>query len=217
MKYKKLIIGITVISPFVLFAIISFFTTRFNEPIIEFTKNYPLVAPLIIIGWRIVGMVIPPIPGGAVSIAMIPIFGWFWSFIYASVGLLIGCSISFLLARKYREPLVEKFVPLKQLHTWEDKVSDNMHFATFVAIRFTTGPVLDFISYVAGLSKISFTKFFIATALTLIPDALFYYLGDNIYQASTPVALASLMLFVLAYYVLQKAKFFELLKDKFKK
>lgn len=180
--------------------------------IIAFTKAHPLVAPLILIFWRIIAIVIPPIPGGIVSLAVLPIFGWFWTFVYSFIGMTIGSTIAFLIARRYREPVVKHFVPLQQMHKWEGKMSSKTEFFTFLTLRFVTNPVFDFMSYVAGLSKISFWKFFLATLITLLPDALVYFLGDTVYksfyQENPYVGILSLILFAVILYVISKKRFF---------
>lgn len=177
--------------------------------IITFASQNKLLLISTVIIYRVLAIVIPPLPGGAISIALIPVFGWQLSFLVSSVSVLIGTSISFFLARKFREPLVKNFIPLQQLHKWETKLSQKRKLWAFLVIRFTTGPILDFISYAAGLSKISFKNFFLATTITLIPDAFFYYLGETAYKVSSYLALALLVVFFTVFLILKKKKFFE--------
>lgn len=212
-KQTKLIAAITIISPILGLSLLLSWVPQHTERLIQITQENPTMAPLVLISWRIIGIIIPPIPGGIVSIALIPVFGWFWSFVYAAVGVLVGSSIAFLLARRFREPLVKRFVPLQQMHQWEDKFTKDTKFMTFLAIRFTTGPILDFISYVAGLTKISYKNFFLTTAITLLPDAFYYYVGEEVYKRNTPVAIVGIIVFISVFYILQKAKFFEKTKE----
>lgn len=181
------------------------------ETLKVFFAEHPLVGPIVIILWRIIGIVIPPIPGGILSISLIPVFGWWWSFVYAAIGLIIGTSISFWLARIFRERVVKVFVPLQQIHQWEDKLSNKTEFFAFLGIRLTTGPVMDFISYVAGLSKMSYKHFLGATIIALIPDLIIYYIGDSIYnslyQKSSYLAGGILIILIIIIY-LHKSSFF---------
>lgn len=183
--------------------------TKINA-IVEFTKAYPILAPVLLILWRILAIVIPPIPGGLLSIALIPVFGWWQSFLYSAIGVLVGTSIAFLLARKYQEPFVKKFVPLQQLHEWQDKISQRTQFFTFLGIRLTTGSVSDYISYIAGLSKIKFRYFFLATLISLWSDLVIFYIGGKAYQASAYLAISLTLIFVAAAYLNSKFKFFKL-------
>lgn len=177
--------------------------------LIQFSKDHPFVAPIVIILWRIIAIVIPPLPGGVLSLALIPILGWFPSFIYATIGLMIGASMAFLLARRFREKLVQKFVPLQDLHKWQNKLSGKKEFLTFLIIRITTESAMDFISYIAGMSKISFNKFFWATLIAILPNALFYYLGESIFKGlsygnSILPGIVTLIFIILIYYIIRK-------------
>lgn len=180
----------------------------------NFAENHPILAPFLVISWRALAIIIPPLPGGIISWALLPAFGWFWTFIFAATGIIFGTTVGFFLARHFREKLVEKFVPLKELSIWENKISPKTELMGFIIIRLTTGPVMDFMSYVAGLSKISFKYFFIATAISLIPDALLYYLGESVYESfygkNNEYASLSFILIIvlLALYLIYKSKFF---------
>lgn len=183
------------------------------DAIIAFAKEHTFLAPFLVIFWRILAIVIPPLPGGVVSLALLPAFGWFWSFIFSSLGMLIGTSLAFALARKFREPFVKRFVPLQELHHWEEKLSARTEFLGFLVLRFTTGPVMDFISYLAGLSKISYPRFILATLISLLPDTILYYAGEefymNLYTKDAYWGLVIFAVVVITAYVIYKSKFFK--------
>lgn len=185
MPKQKFWSWVTIILTIVTIASVLIIVPAHQKEITSFTLAHPLLAPVIIIFFRMIAMIIPPIPGGILSFALIPVLGWFWSYIYAVIGMTIGASIAFFIARKFREPVVAKFVPLQQLHTWEKQLSGKTEFTTFLVIRMTTGPIMDFISYVAGLTRISFKKFLIATLIAEIPSIVVYYLGGEVYKKFT--------------------------------
>lgn len=184
----KLPLGIGVFT-FVLtaIAIILFltFVPEYQAQLIEITKNYPFLAPFIIISWRIIAIVIPPIPGGILSFAFIPIIGWFWAYVYSEIGVLIGTSIAFFIARKFREPVASRFVPVQSLHAWEDKLSKKKEFFAFLGLRIAAASVMDFISFAAGLSKMSYRKFILATLIAELPLMAWYYFGEVAYDQYT--------------------------------
>lgn len=189
------------------------FVPAYLEEIINFATIHPVLAPFLVIIWRILAIIIPPLPGGVVSFALLPAFGWFWSFIFAAIGMLIGTSIAFYLARRFRLPLVKKFLPLQELNAWESRLSERTEFLGFLALRMTTGPVMDFISYVAGLSNITYRKFILATAISLVPDAFIFFAGEelykNVYKKNTYWNLVALVIFMVVAYVIYKSRFFK--------
>ena len=212
-KDTKIIASTTIILTLLCLTFLSFWIPGHLPDVIQFSHQHKILTPIFIISWRILSVVIPPIPGGMVSIVLIPVFGWFWSYIYGLTGVLIGASISFFLARTFREKIVNKFVPLQQLHSWEGRITDKTEFLAFLLIRLTTGPVLDFMSYIAGLSKISYPKFLVVTIIALLPDALVYYLGGEIYSAfyrqNAYLGALSLIIIGVCVYFVSKKGFFK--------
>lgn len=211
-KETKIVAAITALLPISTAIALAFWLPNHIDKVASLAKTYPTVAPALIVFWRILSIIIPPIPGAIVSFSLIPVFGWFLSFVYAAIGIVIGQIIAFALARKFREPLVKRFVPLQTLHKWETKLSSQTEFLAFLGIRLATGYIADFISYAAGLSKISFKKFLAATLIVLPLDAVLYWAGGKVYEASPYVAAASLVGAVILFYTLQKSKIFEKIK-----
>lgn len=181
-----------------------------NSPqqVITAIKIHPYLGALLLILWRIVGIIFPAIPAGVVSFAAVPIFGWLRTYLYTLTGILIGTSTSFFLARKFREPLIGRFVPLKKIHEIEDKLSAREEFFAVLVLRLFTAPVMDFSSYAAGLSKISFPKFFLATFIASIPDIAIFYFGEQFYKTffgrSLIVAVSVLFFIGTGYFVLKR-------------
>lgn len=99
---------------------------------------------------------------------------WVWNFIGAES----GAIAAFLIARKFREPVVARFAPLERIHQWQDKVSQRRQFWSFTGLRAASLIAFDFVSYAAGLTRLSFRTFVIATFLIDIPAGfLFFYFG----------------------------------------
>ena len=188
-----------------------FFFRNSPEQVILAIKTHPYLGPLLLILWRIIGIIFPAIPAGVVSFAVVPIFGWLRTYLYTVTGIMIGTSISFFLARKFREPLVKRFIPIKKIHKLEDRLSERQKFLGLVAIRLFTVPVMDFSSYAAGLTRISFPKFFLATLIASIPDIGIFYFGEKLYETifgrSVIIAVGALFFMGTGYFVLKRFVF----------
>jgi uncharacterized membrane protein YdjX (TVP38/TMEM64 family) len=72
--------------------------------------SYGAYSPLAFILLQIVQVVVAPIPGGAIEFLGGYIFGVKAGFFYSMVGLLMGSSLAFGLARIFEKWVVEKFV-----------------------------------------------------------------------------------------------------------
>jgi len=166
----------------VLLIVLIFFNPYRLDSTLEFTREHLYVGAILLVLLRITGMIIPMIPGGIVSFAVVPIFGWFATYIYTALGIVIGTSIAFWLARIYREPLVTRFVSLKRVHELEKQISGRRQFIAVLAFRLFTVPVVDISSYIVGLTKISYKKFLLATFLATVPETLIFYFGEEFYK-----------------------------------
>lgn len=145
----------------------SIFTPSLKESITHLSQSYFWLIPFLIILARILGVVIPPITGGWISLLMIPYLGWFPVYIFDVIGGLAGSTIAFWLARKYREKILVSFLSLNKVVAWEKKISPKNHLMTFFALRLLTGPISDYVSYIAGLTTISLANYVIATFLSI--------------------------------------------------
>lgn len=208
LKNRKLLILIVLLLLVLLLFSIYIIYQNFSQDLISAINTHSYIGPAILILWRMVGIIIPAIPTGIVSFAAIPIFGWLLTYVYTVIGILIGTSISFFLARKFREPLVGKFVPLKKLHKLEGELSERKRFMAIFLIRLFTVPVMDFSSYAAGLTRISFPKFFLATLLASFPDIAIFYFGEKLYQTlfgkQIIVAVAALFFLGTGYFIIKR-------------
>jgi len=203
-KKAEVIILTTLILSLGSLAIIFFWVSEHFETMTALSAEHTILVPFLLVSWRVLAIIIPPIPGATMSLALLPILGWFKVFIYTNLGILIGTSTAFFLARHFREPLVHKFMPLKHFAKWQSKISEETEFVAFLGIRLATGPIIDFVSYIAGLSKISFTKFFLATLVSILPDAFIFYVGETIYHKNVYLAIGLIIVFMLAFYVSTK-------------
>ncbi len=144
---------------------------------------HPVLAPVIFILLRAVPVVVAPIPGVVFDLVGLAVFGWKFGLILALIGGHLGASIAFFIGRYFREPVVRYVVPLQKLHEFESQYSERQKFWTLVAVRFITSPFFDYVSYAAGLTKMSFGTFLLSTFIGVLPFSFFiYYFGGIIFN-----------------------------------
>lgn len=180
---------------------------------IQFAEEHSIIGPLLLVIWRVLWIIFPFFPAGIVSFAVVPIFGWFYTYIYTLIGILVGTSIAFFLSRIFRERLVERFLTLKKIHKMEDEMTKKKEFIAIVALKLFTVPVMDFSSYIAGLTKISYKKFALAVCLASFPNIFTFYLGEEIYKRifgkSLFVGVIGFFIIGFLFYLLKKLKLFK--------
>jgi len=180
----------------------------------ELLIEYPLIAPLLFIIARMIPIIIAPLPGIVVDIVGIAVFGWLYGFILAEVGIMLGAISAFYIGRYFREPAVRRFTFLKKVHEWESKYSERQKFWGLVAMRAATSPSFDYISYAAGLTNISFTKYTLSTFIGTFPLMLsIYYFGGFSIEKGALIGVAFFGFLFMGIYlwtVFMKKKFKEL-------
>ncbi|MBI3334966.1 MAG: TVP38/TMEM64 family protein [Candidatus Portnoybacteria bacterium] len=173
----------------------------------QLLSNHPIAAPIIFILVRSLSIIIPPIPGAAMDLAAIPLFGWLWGFLYAQVGIMLGVTVAFWIARIFREPAVKRIATLQKIHEWEAKLSKRKEFLLLLALRLPTG-FFDYLSWVAGLTKVSFISFFFATLIGELPPIfLFYYFGGLAFQKGIYYVIAFIVAIIVLAFVVGKERF----------
>ncbi len=155
-----------------------------QEFFLSFVDQYPYLAPFLFILLRAVPIVIAPIPGLAVDFVGLALFPWYQAFALALLGAHLGAAIAFYIGRVFRESAVRYFAPLRRVHSWEDEYSEQQKFWTLVVVRLFTSPFFDYVSYAAGLTKMSFGKYILSTFIGITPYvfAIYYFGGLAFFQ-----------------------------------
>ncbi len=149
------------------------------ETLTNILSQYPVIAPLLFILMRGSAIILPPIPGLVVDLIGVAIFPWFLGLVYGEIGVLLGSMVAFWIARKFREPLVRKFVSLDKITAWEKKLSSDQEFWFLVGLRLFFNPLFDYVSYAAGLTQVNASRYLLATTIGTLPTmfAVYYFGG----------------------------------------
>ena len=155
-----------------------------QQVLADFLAKCGIWAPLVFTFIQAVQVVIPIIPGSIGCVAAVLIFGDVMGFVYNYVGIIAGSVVAFLLSKKYGYPLVRAIASKRD---WDKyiKFLDNPKkfdriFIITSAVPFTPA---DFLCYLAGLSSMSFLKYFIIICLAKPATILIYtYSLDFIIQ-----------------------------------
>ncbi|MGI6091378.1 MAG: TVP38/TMEM64 family protein [Negativicutes bacterium] len=169
----------------------------------QFILSYGIWAPLTSVAVMSLQSLIPFVPGLIITIANAWIFGWIYGALYSWLGSLAGAMIDFSIARWYGRPFAERIVKPKYLNYTDSFFTKHGMMAVFIT-RLTPLVPFKVISYGAGLTAISASKFASATGIGQIPAIILYsILGQNMtnsIHAIVAVTTALLGLSILAFY-----------------
>ncbi len=150
--------------------------------------------PVAVVGAMIVAILVSPIPSAPIGIAAGAIYGHIWGGIYVLAGAEIGALAAFLISR---------LVGYDVLHRWFGEQlnrglagSQNFLMLTVFASRLMPFISFDIVSYAAGLTRLTFWRFAVATLAGIIPASfLLAHFGNALVdEESNRILLAVLLL-----------------------
>ena len=136
------------------------FTDMKREDLQKIIAKTGAVAPLVFIGITIAQVTFVPIPGAVTILAGSYIFGFWQSFVYSYIGMMIGSVLSFALGRLIGKPYVSWVAGGKeQVEDWIKKLKGREKVFLFFAFLLPFFPD-DILCFVAGLSSMKFRVHF---------------------------------------------------------
>ena len=175
----------------------------------DFLEIHIALAPVISIVFRTASIILAPIPGTPIDLINIALFGKIPGFIYAEISILIGGLINFWIGRRFREPVLKSFIPLDKIQIWEERLEEKTGFWGLTLIRMVTIPIFDYLSYVAGLTHMSYWRFFASSFIaSILPTAIFYYLGEVFLERGLYLVTIIITVLLTAYFLFRQGKIF---------
>lgn len=143
----------------------------------DYIGSFGMLAPVIYIAmFTIVPLTL--FPDAVLAVAGGMIFGLTLGTFYTIIGAVCGGTLSFFISRVFGRGLVEKLI--KGKGEWFEAGIEKRGFLFILMLRLIPLVPFDVISYGAGLSKIRYKDFVLATSIGIIPGVWVYVnLGDK--------------------------------------
>jgi uncharacterized membrane protein YdjX (TVP38/TMEM64 family) len=160
------------------------------------------LAPVLFILMMTTAVVVSPIPSLPLDIAAGVFFGPVIGTLYAALGALIGSMVCFLIARFLGRELIERL--LRGHINFCQGCSDKL--LTLVVFLSRLLPIVSFdvISYGAGLTKMSLSKFSVATFFGTLPLTFVYVSFGASFIENHTLALIAGIVFVALFFFLPR-------------
>ena len=137
-------------------------------------------APLVFIAIQALQVIISPIPGEITGPVGGALFGTLWGVIYSTIGLTVGTLFCFWVGRKWGEPLIR---PWLSEHHWEKMnfILEAEGAIICFILYLIPGFPKDIISYLFGISPMSFWLFAVVSTVGRIPGTwISSYFGAHV-------------------------------------
>jgi uncharacterized membrane protein YdjX (TVP38/TMEM64 family) len=136
-------------------------------------------APLVSIGLMVFQAVLAPLPAFVVTFANAALFGWAWGAVLSWTGAMLGAALCYWLAYWYGRALVERVTPQGTLRRFDAMTDRWGQWAVLVARLLPFVP-FDPVSYAAGLARLGFVRFLVATGVGQLPATIVYSLAGDL-------------------------------------
>jgi uncharacterized membrane protein YdjX (TVP38/TMEM64 family) len=143
----------------------------------DYILSFGLWAPVASCFLMVLQALLAPVPSFLITFANGLAFGVFWGWMLSLFGHVLAAAVCFWISRSLGRVPVEVLVGKTGLRSADRWFARWGMYAVFVG-RLVPGIAFDVISYAAGLTRMRFRNFIIATALGIFPQTFLYsYLG----------------------------------------
>ncbi|MBZ9685179.1 TVP38/TMEM64 family protein [Clostridium estertheticum] len=148
----------------------------------EVIRSYGNFSILVFILMQVMQVVVFFIPGEFIQVAGGYIFGAFLGGIISLMGITLGSIIVYFISNNYGRPFVEKIILNKKVKFFKKILSAGSKKNVVFIFFLIPGIPKDAITYICGVSDISFKDFFIYSTLGRVPGIFISsYFGQKIY------------------------------------
>lgn len=144
-----------------------------------YVAGFGPLAPAALIGIQTLQVVFAPVPGQPIAAAAGYLFGTWWGTLYSMVGIVLGSTIAFWLARRLGRPYVEGILDPAIVERFDTVPDDHVRVGLFI-LFLVPGLPDDAICFVGGLSRIPLWQLVGLAAVGRLPAFfLVNHIGDR--------------------------------------
>lgn len=145
----------------------------------DYILSFGLWAPVASCFLMVLQALVAPVPSFLITFANGLAFGVFWGWMLSLFGHVLAAAVCFGISRSLGRVPVEVLVGRTGLQSADRWFARWGVYAVFVG-RLIPGVAFDVISYAAGLTRMRFRNFILATTLGIFPQTFLYsYLGQR--------------------------------------
>ena len=177
------------------FATLSQFDTN---AVIEYLRGWGAWAAVVSGILMVLQSIAAPIPAFLITLSNAAIFGWVLGAVLSWSTAMIGAAVCFYIARGLGRDVVEKLTSkgaMASIDVFFERYGDK----AILICRLLPFVSFDFVSYAAGLTNMSFWRFFIATGVGQLPATIVYsYVGGTLSGGVRNLFIGLMCLFALS-------------------
>ena len=138
----------------------------------NWVRSFGLFGTLVYMLLQVMQVVIAPIPGEMIQMAGGYIYGTFLGTIYTEIGVVTGVVIVFSFVRLLGYPALRTLFPVDKLQRFDFLMNSPKSEILLFFLFLIPGIPKDILTYVAGLTPIKSSRFFLITSIARFPGIL---------------------------------------------
>jgi uncharacterized membrane protein YdjX (TVP38/TMEM64 family) len=142
-----------------------------RQAVVAYLHQLGMLAPLLLGIIMLLQVIVAAIPGHVLMVGGGYVFGFVPAFCLILLTTVVGSQVSFLLARRFGRPLVEKLAPANLLDKWYAVSAEKGLLFFMFAFMLPIFPA-DIMNYIAGLSSLSPRRFLVANVVGRLPGVV---------------------------------------------
>ncbi|QMU31099.1 TVP38/TMEM64 family protein [Adhaeribacter radiodurans] len=183
-------------------------TSNDQKRISRWVSQFGFWGPMFIVLFMVAQMFLVVINVVALMVVAVLAYGPIWGSVISIAGIFVASTVGYLLGLGLGPATIGKFLGAKT----QAKVAEQVdRYGIWAVVLARISPVIsnDAISIVAGIVKMPYSKFMLATAGGIIPlTILIAYLGQNINRLKIGLIVVSIVgvVALVAYYIIDRRK-----------
>lgn len=154
-------------------------------------------APVVSIFIMIFQAVLAPLPAVIVTFANAALFGWVWGAAISWTGAMLGAMLCYAIALGLGHSLFQRHAPLEAARRLE-RASNRYGAWTIFIARLMPFVSFDAVSYAAGLLRLRFSTFLLATGIGQLPATIVYSMAGDFLAVDRGLLLGGILFMLLA-------------------
>lgn len=159
-------------------------------------KSYGNVGVLVAFGIQVLQVIVSPIPGQVIEIAMGLCYGWFWGAVLCLVGGALGAACIMAFVKKFGVRAVELFMPIEKFNNLKFINNSKKLRRTIFVLFLLPGTPKDPLIFFFGLTPISTKEFVIIQTIARIPAIVTTTIGGHLLVEQN--FLAAALIFIIS-------------------
>lgn len=138
----------------------------------DWVDDFGIGSRLVFVGMVVLQVIVALIPGEPLELAGGYAFGWFEGTFWSMVGIVLGSALVFQLVRKCGVKLVEVFFSRERIQRFAFLKNPKKTRAIALILMLIPGTPKDFLSYFAGLTKLTLKEWLTIVMVGRIPSLI---------------------------------------------